>query len=289
METVSPEALKVADEVYISRYLAAYQNRTRGTYQRVLFDWLRFCIGADLHILEADRVVIEQWANALGRRLRPGSVATRLVPVCGFYRWAHQEGLLAVDVAAHVRRPHRPRRSNLRWLSRQQATDLLAASRQAGPPADVLVHLLLLNGLRLGETLAARIEHLEEVDDRTVLLLPDRKMGVMDRVSLPAETITLLPGCIRTRHRGRILDGLKAPRVYALLDALSDSTGLEFRARPHMLRATFVTLALDAGIPARDIIASAGWVSREMLEYYDRAHASIRRNASHSLATYLTE
>ena len=35
--------------------------------------------------------------------------------------------------------------------------------------------------------------------------------------------------------------------------------------------------------------SSAGWVSREMLEYYDRAHASIRRNASHSLATYLTE
>lgn len=56
-----------------------------------------------------------------------------------------------------------------------------------------------------------------------------------------------------------------------------------------MLRATFVTLSLDAGLPARDIIASAGWVSPEMLGYYDRAHASIRRNASHGLADYLNQ
>ena len=75
--------------------------------------------------------------------------------------------------------------------------------------------------------------------------------------------------------------------MYGYLDALSDVIGLDFALRPHMMRATFVTLSLDARVPARDIIASAGWVSAQMLHYYDRAHASIRRNASHQLADYL--
>lgn len=283
------EALAVLDEVYIQAYLAPYRGQTRRRYQAILLDWLRFLIGARLHILQGSRTLIEQWAST--QTCSPTTTASRLVPVCGFYRWAHQQGLVSVDQGAYVRRPHRPRRSNLRWLDQDQATRLLAASLAAGPPASGLIHLLLLNGLRLGETLNARIEHLGARDGLVTLLLPHRKMGAMDVVSLPTETVTALAECIGDRGRGLLLGPrhLTPPSVYRLMDALSDSAGLDFRARPHMLRATFVTLSLDAGVPARDIIASAGWVSPQMLDYYDRAHASIRRNAAHRLAEYLTK
>ena len=214
-----------------------------------------------------------------------------LVPVCGFYRWAAEEGHLPYDVAAYVRRPSRPRRSSLRWLTREQLNRLLRASRDAGPPVDGLVHLLALNGLRLTETLDARIEHLETRDGAPVLRLPSRKAGVMDVVGLPAPTIEVLAECIRGRQRGRILTtgghALTPAMVYAHLDALSDVTGLDFRARPHMLRATFVTLSLDAGVPARDVMASTGHATTAMVDYYDRAHASARRNASHRLAAWV--
>lgn len=53
------------------------------------------------------------------------------------------------------------------------------------------------------------------------------------------------------------------------------------------LPSTFVTLALDAGVPARDVMASTGHASVEMVAYYDRAHASIRRNAAPAVADWL--
>ena len=254
----------------------------------MLFRWLSWCMAARVRMLEADRTLIEQWAAHMGRTSARSTVAAALVPVCGFYRWAHQEGLIVADPGRYVRRPSRPRRSNLRWLSASQAADLLDAAIQAGPPMGGIVHLLLLNGLRLTETLTARVEHLETIEDQTVLLLPSRKAGVMDRVALPAATIAVLAPHREGRDRGRMWGRAITPgEVCRYLDALSDSIGLDFRARPHMLRATFVTLSLDAGVPARDIIASAGWVSGQMLSYYDRAHASIRRNASHRLAGYV--
>lgn len=59
---------------------------------------------------------------------------------------------------------------------------------------------------------------------------------------------------------------------------------LPFRVRPHMLRATFVTLALEAGVPARDIMAATGHASVEMVAYYDRAFRSVGGYASHAVA-----
>lgn len=286
------EALTLPDEVFITRYLAPYSGNTLTGYQRTMLDWLTFCIQARIHILEADRTHIEQWAKSLGQAGKAkGTISAKLVPVCGFYRWAAEEHLIPRDVAAFVRRPSRPRRSNLKWLEADQAERMLAASLEVGPPASGLVHLLLLNGLRLTETITARIEHLGRQGDATTLRLPYRKGGVMDIVSLPDRTVDALVGCIAGRDRGLILrsDGRKLASVgvYRMLDHLSDITRLEFHVRPHMLRATFVTLSLDAGVPVRDIIASAGWATPSMLNYYDRAHASIRRNASHRLSDYL--
>ncbi|MBP8880672.1 MAG: site-specific integrase [Dermatophilaceae bacterium] len=285
-------ALTTLDEVYISRYLAPFRDKTRRRYHLILLDWLWWCTRAGIHTLEAEQYHIEQWAKSLAHQGNSRStVAGKLVPVCGYYRWAHQHGLTAVDVAAYVRRPSRPRRSRLTWLSREQLGDLLERARRAGPPADLLIHLLALNGLRLGECLESRVEHLGAVDDKTTLKLPNRKGGVLDTVSLPGETIACLPGNVRGRERGRLLltatGRVMTPTyVYRLLDQMTAGwTGP--KVRPHMLRATFVTLSLDAGVPARDVMASTGHAHTSMVDYYDRAHASIRRNAAHTLAAYL--
>ena len=283
------EALNQPEEFHITRFLAPYIGSTRGQYQAALLEWLTWCMTARVRMLDADRTLIEQWAAGLGKRVKPSTVRNKLIPVCGFYRWAHEEGLIHTDPGQYVRRPRQPRRSNQKWLDQDQAAALLAASIDAGPPISGAVHLFLLNGLRRAETLTARIEHLDHQDGRTVLLLPARKMGVMDRVSLPEATVTVLADCIGRRKRGLLLSPKRIPvqTLYNHLGKLSVTAGLDFSVRPHMLRATFITLARDAGVSDRDLIASAGWTSPAMLEYYDRAHAAIRRNASHRVADFL--
>lgn len=93
------------------------------------------------------------------------------------------------------------------------------------------------------------------------------------------------------RKKGPILrlkrKRLTQSQVYRACDRISDVCGLDFHVRPHMLRATFVTLSLDAGADIRDIMASMGVSTMDMVHYYDRAHASIRRNTSHRVANYI--
>ncbi|MGV9183583.1 tyrosine-type recombinase/integrase [Arcanobacterium canis] len=256
----------------------------------MLFEWWAWCIDAGVNLLEVGRPVIEQWAKKLKTDgLAASTIAGKIKEVQLFYRWCYEEGHTGRDLAAWVRLPRRPRRSSQRWLTRDQATEVLRLACEAGTPWDLAIHLMLLNGLRRTETLEARCEHIEHIDGRTTLLLPSRKGGVLDRLTLPARTVALLPA----RERGLLLleQGKKITpsRLYKVLGMISANAGIDFALRPHMLRATFVTLSLDAGVPARDVMASAGHASVEMTAYYDRAHAAIRRNAAPRLAEYLSE
>lgn len=287
------EALSIPDEQLIGRYLAPYADEaTRRTKWRVMLEWLRFCIGARVHVLAADRVLIEQWSAAEQKRVSKSTVAGELSTVCGFYRWAYQENLVDRDEGFYVRRPKRGRRSNQQPIGRGQVQALLGCAMAMGSPIDLVAHLLACNGLRLGDVVDARVEDVAQVDGRTVLTLRHRKGDVLDRVTLPAQTVELLPAAVGGREKGRLCqaDGraLTPDRVYRWFDALSDAARLPFKARPHMLRASFVTIALDEGVPARDIMAATGHASVEMVAYYDRAYRSLRHNVSDAVAAVVT-
>ena len=63
--------------------------------------------------------------------------------------------------------------------------------------------------------------------------------------------------------------------------------GREGYATPPIGVTEELTAALDAGADIRDIMASMGVSTMDMVHYYDRAHASIRRNTSHRVANYI--
>lgn len=273
-------------------YLAPYHGKTRRKYWRTMLDWTMILMEARIGLLDATRQHIESWSAAERRRgLTAASVAGELVVVCGFYRWAYEEGHLDRDPAANVRRPKRPRRSSLRWLEADELVRLLDSAKAWDATAHALMCMLSLNGLRLTETIEAAVPHLSHQGKLTTLHLPSRKADVMDIVSLPDRTVTAIEPLIEGRTVGRILRTaarrpLTVATVYRLLDQIAEQADLG-HIRPHMLRATFVTLSLDAGVPIRDVMASTGHATTAMIDYYDRGHASVRRNASHRLAKSL--
>lgn len=282
----SLEALSEPELISLS--LAPYSGQTLHRKYAVLFEWWAWCIDARIELLEVNRPIIEQWAKKLKTNgLAVSTIVGKIREIKIFYQWCFEEGYTERDIAAFVRLPHRPRRSNQKWLTKNQASEVLRLSRDTGYPWDLAIHLMLLNGLRLKELLEARCDHIEKYDNRTILLLPSRKGGVLDRLALPETTTKLLPdrenGPLLIENRKKITAG----RLYRVLGMISNNAGIDFPLRPHMLRATFVTLSLDAGIPPRDVMASAGHASVEMTAYYDRAHRAIRRNAAPRLAQYL--
>lgn len=56
---------------------------------------------------------------------------------------------------------------------------------------------------------------------------------------------------------------------------------------PHELRASFITLGMDAGVPLRDVQDAAGHANPATTRRYDRGRHSLDRHATYHLATYL--
>lgn len=59
------------------------------------------------------------------------------------------------------------------------------------------------------------------------------------------------------------------------------------RVGPHALRHAFITAALDAGVPLRDVQEAASHADPRTTMRYDRARVSLDRHATYIVATFL--
>lgn len=278
----------------VGAYLARYPLNTRRIYQSHLKQWFQWCHAHGLDPIAVQRGHIEAWARHLGeeRGLKVATVAAKLNCICGLYRTAFLDGHVQVDPGVHVRRPKIQFVSNTKGLTRSEMADILKEAEAESPTTYALVCLLGLNGLRIGECLAANIEHLGYERGYRTLFLPYRKGGKIGTMGLAVRTSWALEQILEGRTEGPLLLGRNGQRIQVAavrrtIRRLCRKIGVSKRITPHSLRHTFVTMALDAGVPERDILASTGHSTPSMLMYYDRNRASIERNATHTVAAFV--
>ena len=63
--------------------------------------------------------------------------------------------------------------------------------------------------------------------------------------------------------------------------------GITKHVGPHILRHAFITAALDAGVPLRDVQEAASHADPRTTMRYDRARTSLDRHATYIVATYV--
>ena len=68
---------------------------------------------------------------------------------------------------------------------------------------------------------------------------------------------------------------------------LARRAGVTKRISPHSLRHSFITAALDAGVPLRDVQEAASHSDPSTTIRYDRGHGSLDRHATYIVATFL--
>ena len=89
---------------------------------------------------------------------------------------------------------------------------------------------------------------------------------------------------LRTR-RGSRMDRHAATRR---LHRLAEASGLPMpRLHPHMLRHTFVTTMLDAGVDLRDVQIAARHADPRTTMRYDRARKNLDRHPNYILAAFM--
>lgn len=293
--TALPAAVNtVATPFIVGSFLARYPANTRNIYRSHLKQWFAWCEDHGLDPMVVQRGHIEAWARHLGeeRGLKASTVAAKLNCICGMYRFAYLDGHLAMDPAAHVRRPKVQFVSSTNGVSRSQLADVLKYAEAEGPTTYAFMCLIALNGLRIGECLATDIDHLGYERGYRTLFLPHRKGGKVATLSLAVRTSYAVEQATRGRDTGPLLLGrdgtrMKVAAARRTVRRLCRKAGISKRISPHSFRHSFVTLALDAGVPERDIMASTGHSTPTMIAYYDRNRGSIERNATHAVAAFI--
>lgn len=171
--------------------------------------------------------------------------------------------------------------------------ELLAVARAHSPRSFALVSLLVLNGVRISEALAAEIGDLDFDRGHRVLRIR-RKGGKRSKTPLTADVLVALEGAIDGRNEGPIFatasgKALDRTAAWRLLRRLAKEAGIGSAERisPHSMRHTFATTALDAGVPLRDVQDSMGHKDPRTTRLYDRTRDNLTRNATYAVAAAL--
>jgi integrase/recombinase XerD len=186
-----------------------------------------------------------------------------------------------------------PAESPTLGLGHLQFKALLTATRLSANPNDfALVALLGLLGLRIFEACGASIADLGEEHGHRVLRVRG-KGGKVVLVPLPPAVARAIDRAVDGRTDGPIVRntlGARMDRHAATrrLKHLAATAGVLMpRMHPHMLRHTFVTTMLDAGVSLRDVQIAARHADPRTTMRYDRARKNLDRHPNYILAAYM--
>lgn len=279
--------------------------------------WLDWCAAAGAGPLAVTPDHVALYARTLeASGLAHTTRARKLSAVSSWYTHLVQRDVIAAS-PAKIKRPKVDRDTRVSpGLTRQQAQALMAAADgDPGPQqarTSALMATLLLTGARVSEAVTADTDDLgidyghrvlwvtRKGGKRQPLALPGPAAGRIDAylASRPAlAPVPVLPGqaglsrhplLFATESGKRIAQ----PDVWKLIRRLGRRAGfppeLVAHIGPHSLRATFITLSLDAGAPLRDVQDAAGHMSADTTRGYDRSRHNLDRAPGWALAAYLT-
>jgi integrase/recombinase XerD len=284
-------SLRIADDL-AAAFLAGYGPATREAYARDLHVWGEFLMVIGVEVLGAQRVHVDAFARrSEDEGVAPATIARRLSALSGFYAYALDENLIARSPVARVRRPRVSDESPRLGVDRTEMRGLLDAAHASGLRDHALACLLVLNGLRVSETMAADVADLAyERGHRTIKLR--RKGGKRQRIALAPRTAAALDAMLDGRSSGGLFvtrSGQRMDRHAALkvVRRLARAAGIEHVVSPHSLRHGFVTAALDAGVSLRDVQDAAGHADPRTTRRYDRGRHAFDRAATYTVASYL--
>ena len=287
-----PEPFTDRLRLAVAAYLARFKGSSREHTESDLRCYLTWCAERSLDPLAARRPHLElyiRWMQEI-RRYKPSTVSRRFSVTAGFYRTCVLDGILEHSPAEHVRLPAVPAESPTLGFTHLQFEALLTAARESPNPSDfALVVMLGLLGLRIFEATAADIADLGEEHGHRVLRVCGKGTKIV-LVPLPPAGGRAIDRAVGSRTRGPVLLNRRGARMdrhaaTRRLHQLAETADIRVtRAQPHMLRHTFVTTMLDAGVDLRDVQIAARHADPRTTMRYDRARQNLDRHLNYILA-----
>jgi integrase/recombinase XerD len=224
------------------------------------------------------------------RGLARATIGRRLSTIAGFYRFAVIDGAIEHSPAEHVRRPKIDTESATLGLDRMELGAFIAQGAAAGATDYALACLLGLLGLRVSEALNIDIEHLPS----NVATAPSRfwARGPSSPLSRFHPRSDERSTWSRANVRAALLLGASGDRLNPqaaarIVRRLAKRAGVTKHISPHSLRHSFITAALDAGVPLRDVQIAARHADPRTTTRYDRARNNLDRHANYAVTAFI--
>jgi integrase len=293
LESDRPKEKGLTVRALAKRFTAQYRSRNGSV---TFYEQRLAAIDDELGALLASRVTVddvERFKNRRSDKAGPATVKKDLVALSKVFRWAQHRGLVKDNPAEarRVPRPAEPRRKVV-FLDDDQEAALLAA-------ADLwlsrIVRWMLGTGMDRGEVVALRWENVDLT--RGTVYAPRAKTGVARSIALTDTLRALLEECRKSdpSHGGEVVS-LEARReglvflnahggpvtVAGLKTAfvkLYRRAGVTTGSPAKVLRHTFATRALEAGVHPSVLADLLGHTSAAIVDRYAHATDRLRREA----------
>jgi integrase/recombinase XerD len=212
--------------------------------------------------------------------LAPTSLRRRAASIRGFYRFAFGEGLIDVDVAAHIDLPRQPRLLP-ETLTIAEVEALLEASPDLR--ARALVELLYAAGLRVSEALGLDREDLStdggfvrvigKGDKERLVPVGDIALDWLARWMTEERPALLALHHVTPERGGPLFLGDRGRRLarqqaFAAVRSAARRAGLPDSISPHTLRHSFATHLLEGGADLRIVQELLGHASISTTQLY---------------------
>jgi integrase/recombinase XerD len=263
----------------VEAWLGEYPASTAGAYLHDLEGFVSWCGREGLDPLVIRRSDLARYLLSLDLSgLSPSTAARRASAISSFYSYLASTGEIACSPAQGLRRPRRQRRPPL-GLGADELARILRAAEKKGRSTWCLVLLLGAMGLRVSEACALAVGDLS-VGPGPARIRVVRKGGVSEDLEAPEPIGAGLKELARGRppsaplivsSSGRWLSRRQAHRIVA---GLAERAGISRQVHPHLLRHSFVSLALMAGVPLVAVSAAAGHRDRATTLGYAEALAA---------------
>jgi site-specific recombinase XerD len=251
--------------VLVDLWLGSYgSENTRSAYAADVAAFSSWCGERGRLALDATTADVARYLAWSGRSGAGGAtVARRRSALTSFFAFAHENdaGLDNPMTALSRSAPSSPRStSTTAVLADNDARALLRASDRIGPKTGALVRLLMSDGVRLGEVLAADVRDFQHEPGEAGLIVHRRGRRQVIPLTLP--TARKVREYLERRRRGPLFlcdtpgrDGARLSRFGAdyLLKEAARVAGLDARISANALRRRYVATAAARGMHIDDI------------------------------------
>jgi site-specific recombinase XerD len=221
---------------------------------------------------------VEAFISDLLEHRKPAMAHNRYRALRSFFGWLVDEGEIRESPMARMRPPRLPEEAPP-VLSAEQLRHVIEVCQRdkefAGRRDEAIIRILIDSGIRRGELLGLG---LDDVDLDGGELEVTGKGSRKRRVAIGSQTVRALDRYLQARSKlagathTELWLGRKGPlRASGLAELVRDrgrQAGIAGRLHPHRFRHAYAHHMLAAGMQESDLMAIAGWKSRDMLTRY---------------------